>query len=340
MVSRESSLLNHLVSYGLPDGQDALVVLTDADEGIVSNLGSTLMALSSDARLEVREHQIHRFDKQAEGLEEKIISTLRLFTLRVALCDAEHNILNDADGQEVHATLIYEDGTVVEEKSVSGEPPMLSGTATLNNGEATFKMRITVLSSLLANKKFRVHIALAQHPHIAVDTDVVKTITKTRRGPRRPSAAAAAAAHAIDDADDDDELSSHSPLPRAVSAAPDAFSSVALGRGGGGAPTPTTKRDLSGTAPDHPAPKALAQGRTGDGDGDNYQDALSPLSPLCENQQSRAKQPSAEMATLRRQVQQQAYQIEQLAEQQAMLFQELRAMRKAADQAAAQHQER
>jgi len=70
-----------------------------------------------------------------------------------------------------------------EELSATLEPPLLGGDAILEDGIASFKLRITVLSSLCRANRFRVKVACAESPTLLVMSTPMRTITKLRRGP-------------------------------------------------------------------------------------------------------------------------------------------------------------
>jgi len=147
-------------------------------------------------RLEVASLEIHRVDNAGEENEEQIMSTLKAFSLRVAVMDGEA-ISSCADGMHLWASLLYEDNNVVEETSVTGEPALLNRDAKVENGVASFRLRITVLSSLCCSNRFRVLVSSAEDPKLSVITDrAVKTITKLRRTPKGTSSPLAGAKHA------------------------------------------------------------------------------------------------------------------------------------------------
>lgn len=171
----------------------ASIIDTDQHELLAIDTGQDALALDTGqdvsdelllSQLVVRKHEIHRKDDLADGESELVTSTLKHFHIDVALVDLEGATVPHADGARVHATLVYEDGDVVEEVSASLEPPLLGGDAQLEAGCATLRLRTTVLTSLCQCRKFRVHIALESHPEIFVLTQAFKTITKLRRGSR------------------------------------------------------------------------------------------------------------------------------------------------------------
>ena len=134
-------------------------------------------------RLVVLEHEIHRLDDSPNG-PESVMSTLKGFVLRVGLQDTDGKLCDYQDGLTLKATLRFENGRVVEDTSATHEPPLLGGEAILDKGEAVFKLRITVLSSLCRNNKFRVQITATARPDLFVNTGPVRTITKLRRTPK------------------------------------------------------------------------------------------------------------------------------------------------------------
>jgi len=127
-------------------------------------------------------HDIHRIDEAADGSIENVMSTLKAFVLRIGLFDGDISEPTRAeDGLSLTASLVYDDGQPVEELSVTQEPPLLASAVTLANGVATFKLRITVLTTLCRGNKFRVKIVAPERPELAVATAPMRTITKLRR---------------------------------------------------------------------------------------------------------------------------------------------------------------
>ena len=137
-----------------------------------------------DVALAVTHQEIHRIDALADGEKELVMSTLKAFQLRIAVQSAAGKLVRDLDGMVLRATLLYEDGQAVKELSATQEPPLLNGQALVENGIASFRMRITVLSSLCHARRFRVRIHAEHAPELATVTSAVKTITKLRRGSR------------------------------------------------------------------------------------------------------------------------------------------------------------
>lgn len=133
--------------------------------------------------LDVLDFEPHRLDNAGEDDEVLVMSTLRNFTLRVGVFDGEAPCTN-ARGLEVTAILVYENYGKVQERSATHEPPLLGGHAVVQDGVASFKLRITVLSSLCGSNKFRVQVSVKDRPDLCVATPAVRTITKLRRGPK------------------------------------------------------------------------------------------------------------------------------------------------------------
>jgi len=166
--------------------------IADIGTGQAAHLScDAALALLSDAVLSIAHHEIHRIDEVGEGApSEFVISTLKAFKLSVAVQAPSGNKSRDLDGCVLRARLTYEDGSLVEEVSATQEPPLLGGQAIVENTTASFRLRITVLSSLCHARKFRVHVHADGCPELAVMSSAVKTITKLRRGSRESREAA------------------------------------------------------------------------------------------------------------------------------------------------------
>ena len=174
---------------------DALHAMADSiDTGqdfTLDELAANAFSTNTTA-LNVVHHEIHRIDDKEDGGggdEERdyIISTLKLFTLRVALQDVAGSTVTDLDGETLVASLVYDanDSQPVEELSATGEPPLLNVKAALEEGVATFRLRVTVLTSLCEKRNFRVRVQSPAFPELChAVTAPFKTITKLRRGVR------------------------------------------------------------------------------------------------------------------------------------------------------------
>jgi len=134
-------------------------------------------------RLEILSVDQHRVDTLADGTNEVVMSTLRKFSLRVGVCEQDGAVVSNEDGLKLNATLIADNGDVVTDLSQSCEPPLLGGEAIVDHGEASFELRITVLSSLCRGNKFRVLITAPDRPHLRVMSGPMRTITKLFRNP-------------------------------------------------------------------------------------------------------------------------------------------------------------
>jgi len=147
--------------------------------------------VTADESLAIAHHEIHRVDEP----DELIISTLKYFQLHCEVQSMAGDLLYHLDGKTLVADLLYEDGNKVEDLSVTFEPPLLGDggacppKALIEGGCASFKLRITVLSSLCQKRLFRVRITSDERPELCVLSKTVKTITKLRRSVRDPRAA-------------------------------------------------------------------------------------------------------------------------------------------------------
>jgi len=134
------------------------------------------------AQLQILSYDIHRTDTVADGSQEAVLSTLRKFHLRVGLLKDGHTVTT-SDGMKLSAVLLFDNGNVVTDRSQSMEPPLLGGDGILDNGEASFDLRITVLSSLCRGSKFRVQVSAVDRPDLSAMTGPMRTITKLHRTP-------------------------------------------------------------------------------------------------------------------------------------------------------------
>jgi len=182
--ARETAIKTIDTGQQLCDDLDTGQHLADADAAAF--LSSHDLVPFLDLTLAVTHHEIHRIDTLGEGERELVMSTLKAFQLRVAVQSAAGKIVRDLDGMVLRATLIYEDGQTVKELSATQEPPLLNGQAIVEDGVASFRMRITVLSSLCHARRFRLRIHAEHAPDLSAVTSALKTITKLRRGPREP----------------------------------------------------------------------------------------------------------------------------------------------------------
>jgi hypothetical protein len=140
-----------------------------------------------DLRLKITHHEIHRIDREGEDDEELIMSTLRYFALRCEVFEGNDDIQPTMceNGKQYIATLIYENGNAVQELSMTHEPALLGGRAVVEDGVATFRLKITVLSALCRSQRFRVQVAPVDRADLTAITSPMRTITKLRRGKER-----------------------------------------------------------------------------------------------------------------------------------------------------------
>ena len=113
-------------------------------------------------RLKILEHRVHKVEMRTketgEQEEELVVSNLRPFTLKVGVRDHLDTQLHDCS-LPLRATLLYENGLAVKQTSTS-EPLLVGETDVVAlQGTATFKLRITSLSSHRDKQRFRIQIA-------------------------------------------------------------------------------------------------------------------------------------------------------------------------------------
>lgn len=156
---------------------------------------STAVVLSG-RKLKILEHRVHkvemRHQENGEAEEELVVSNLRPFTLKVGVHDALDMPILDC-ALPLRASLLYENGLPVKQTS-SSEPLLVGETDVVAlQGAATFKLRITSLSSHRDKQRFRIQVSpqdldvVQLEPLLCVVTDPMKSVTKLGRA----SAAAA-----------------------------------------------------------------------------------------------------------------------------------------------------
>jgi len=156
---------------------------------------STAVVLSG-RKLKILEHRVHkvemRHQESGEAEEELVVSNLRPFTLKVGVHDALDMPILDC-ALPLRASLLYENGLPVKQTS-SSEPLLVGETDVVAlQGAATFKLRITSLSSQRDKSRFRIQVSpqdldvVQLEPLLCVVTDPMKSVTKLGRA----SAAAA-----------------------------------------------------------------------------------------------------------------------------------------------------
>jgi len=138
-----------------------------------------------------------------------VVSNLRPFTLKVGVHDHMDNPLIDCS-LPLRASLLYENGLPVKQTS-SSEPLLVGETDVVAlQGAATFKLRITSLSSHRDKQKFRIQVApqdvemQLSETNLCVVTDPMKSVTKLGRashassGPSLPLPMDAASAASVE----------------------------------------------------------------------------------------------------------------------------------------------
>ena len=122
--------------------------------------GAALLG-GSGRKLKILEHRVHKVENRTkengEQEEELVVSNLRPFTLKVGVLDVHDQPLLDGN-LPLRATLLYENGLPVKQTS-SSEPLLVGETDVVAlQGAATFKLRITSLSSHRDKQRFRIQI--------------------------------------------------------------------------------------------------------------------------------------------------------------------------------------
>lgn len=146
-------------------------------------------------KLKILEHRVHKVEMRArendEAEEELIVSNLRPFLLKVGVHDHMDQPILDCS-IPLRAALLYENGLPVMQTS-SSEPLLVGETDVVAlQGSATFKLRITSLSSHRDKQRFRIHVSptssdlLSSEPSLCVVTDPMKSVTKLGRASAPP----------------------------------------------------------------------------------------------------------------------------------------------------------
>lgn len=146
--------------------------------------------MAAGRRLKIIEHRVHKVEMRTkdngEQEEELIVSNLRPFTLKVGVHDQNESPILDCS-LPLRASLLYENGLPVRQTSNS-EPLLVGETDVVAlQGAATFKLRITSLSSHRDKQRFRIQVAPQEvevqlgEPNLCVVTDPMKSVTKLGR---------------------------------------------------------------------------------------------------------------------------------------------------------------
>ena len=151
-----------------------------------------MLSLPRTRSLRIAEHTVHRCDP-SDGDTEYVISTLKDFLLRVELC--EHGVrVETHEPMPLNLSLVYESGKDVEQ---IGDVPLMTGAdGLLDQGVAAFKLKVSALSSLRQQQRFRISIRVAggEDMGLQVLTQPFRTLTKLYRAPARPAPAPPASA--------------------------------------------------------------------------------------------------------------------------------------------------
>ena len=151
-----------------------------------------MLSLPRARSLRIAEHTVHRCDP-SDGDTEYVISTLKDFLLRVELC--EHGVrVETHEPMPLNLSLVYESGKDVEQ---IGDVPLMTGAdGLLDQGVAAFKLKVSALSSLRQQQRFRISIRVAggEDMGLQVLTQPFRTLTKLYRAPARPAPAPPASA--------------------------------------------------------------------------------------------------------------------------------------------------
>ena len=146
-----------------------------------------MLTLPRARSLRIAEHTVHRCDP-SDGDTEYVISTLKDFLLRVELC--EHGVrVETHEPMPLNLSLVYESGKDVEQ---IGDVPLMTGAdGLLDQGVAAFKLKVSALSSLRQQQRFRISIRVAggEDAGLQVLTQPFRTLTKLYRAPARPAPA-------------------------------------------------------------------------------------------------------------------------------------------------------
>ena len=151
-----------------------------------------MLSLPRTRSLRIAEHTVHRCDP-SDGDTEYVISTLKDFLLRVELC--EHGVrVETHEPMPLNLSLVYESGKDVEQ---IGDVPLMTGAdGLLDQGVAAFKLKVSALSSLRQQQRFRISIRVAggEDAGLQVLTQPFRTLTKLYRAPARSAPAPPASA--------------------------------------------------------------------------------------------------------------------------------------------------
>ena len=133
--------------------------------------------------LRINEHTVHRCDPCGNNTD-YVISTLKDFALGVELVDGA-GVVHTHEPITLTLQLVYESGKEVEQ--VGGLPTSwLCRVAASCTRAATWRLKVSVLSSLRNQQRFRLLISAPDEHSIApVHTQPFRTLTKLYRPPKR-----------------------------------------------------------------------------------------------------------------------------------------------------------
>lgn len=165
--------------------------------------GLSSAVVAAGRRLKILEHRVHKVEartkENGEQEEELVVSNLRPFTVKVGVFDHLDQPMLDCS-LPLRASLLYENGLPVKQTSTS-EPLLVGETDVVAlQGSATFKLRITSLSSHRDKQRFRIQVSpqdlelQLSEVNLCVVTDPMKSVTKLGRNSQAQGAASGGAA--------------------------------------------------------------------------------------------------------------------------------------------------
>lgn len=174
-----------------PSSSSAAQMSSSTGPLVSASLSSHSMAVvPTGRRLKILEHRVHKVEMRTketgEQEEELVVSNLRPFTLKVGVHDHLDQPILDCS-LPLRASLLYENGLPVKQTSTS-EPLLVGETDVVAlQGAATFKLRITSLSSHRDKQRFRIQVApqdvelQLNEGGLCIVTDPMKSVTKLGR---------------------------------------------------------------------------------------------------------------------------------------------------------------
>ena len=139
--------------------------------------------------LRINEHTVHRCDPCGNNTD-YVISTLKDFALGVELVDGA-GVVHTHEPITLTLQLVYESGKEVEQVGGTPNVVVVSGGGLMHEGRTTWRLKVSVLSSLRTQQRFRLLISAPDEHSIApVHTQPFRTLTKLYRPPKRTAEAA------------------------------------------------------------------------------------------------------------------------------------------------------